>query len=75
MKVTLYGATWCPACKVANEWLSENEIDFEYVNISTEENRERFRKETGAASVPVLSVDDKIEIGFNPDKFKELLKI
>ena len=75
MTITLYGATWCPACKVAKEFLDENKVDFEYVSIDSEENKERFFKETCASSVPVLKVDSEIIIGFNVEKFKEVLKV
>ncbi|WP_083421805.1 FAD-dependent oxidoreductase [Arsenicibacter rosenii] len=32
-KITMYGAAWCPDCRRTKEFLEQNQIDFEYINV------------------------------------------
>jgi len=33
MKIKFYGATWCPDCRRAKQFLDEKSITYEYINI------------------------------------------
>jgi glutaredoxin 3 len=77
-KVIVYSTQMCPWCVKAKEWLKENKIKFEDVDLSKSENRERAIKlieKTGNSGVPQIDVDGEIIVGFDVDKLKELLGI
>jgi glutaredoxin len=58
------------------EFLKENKIKFEEVNV--QEDREaaiEMIEKTGQNGVPVTEVDGKIIIGFDEEKLREALKL
>jgi len=81
-KVLVYALSTCVWCKMTKQYLKDNGIEYEYVDVdlSDEGDKERIRahiiSKGGALSYPTIIVDDKILItGFRKDKFKELLGI
>jgi len=81
-KVFLYAISTCAWCKLAKNFLKENEIEYQYVNVdlSSEEDREKIRRDIlrrgGNLSFPTIIIDDKVLIiGFRKDKLKEALGI
>jgi len=81
-KVLLYAISTCAWCKLAKNFLRENDIEYEYVDVDlcNEEDREKVRKDIlkrkGSLSYPAIIIDDKILInGFRKDKIKEVLEI
>jgi len=76
MIVKVYSTTWCVYCKMAKDFLKENNIKFEDINV--QENPEaaaEMIKKTGQTGVPVIEIDGKIVIGFNIEEIKKVLKI
>ena len=74
--VKIYSTSACPHCIAAKEFLKENKIEYE--NIDVEENQEATKemvKKSGQMGVPVIEVDGELVIGFEEDKLKKLLKI
>ena len=75
-KVKVYGTEQCPWCHKAKDWLKENNIEFEDINVGEDQKAaEEMVEKSGQRGVPVIDVDGKIIIGFNEDKLKELLGI
>ncbi|MEM2106028.1 MAG: glutaredoxin family protein [Candidatus Bathyarchaeia archaeon] len=81
-KVFLYALSTCAWCKLAKQFLKENGIAYEYVDVDlcSEEDKEKVRKDIlsrgGSLSYPAIIIDDKILInGFRKDKIKEALGI
>ncbi|MGQ9506757.1 MAG: glutaredoxin family protein [Candidatus Bathycorpusculaceae bacterium] len=81
-KVLVYALSTCAWCKLAKQFLKENEIEYEYVDVdlSNDEDKEKIRKHiierNGSLSYPAIIIDDKILInGFRKDKLKEILEI
>ncbi len=75
-KVKVYGTDSCPWCHKAKDWLKENDIEFEDINVGEDQKAaEEMVEKSGQRGVPVIDVDGKIVIGFNEDKLKELLGI
>lgn len=81
-KVLLYALSTCAWCKLAKQFLKENGITYEYVDVDLcdEEDKEKIRKDIlargGSLSYPTIIIDDKILItGFRKDKIKEVLGI
>lgn len=80
-KVLMYTISTCAWCKKTKKFLSDNDIEYNYVDIDLckEEDREKIRedirKRGGEIVFPTMIVDDKILItGFLTDKIKEVLE-
>lgn len=74
MKVIVYSTPICPYCDFAKQFLKENNIDFEVIDVSKDQDKaQEMIKKSGQMSVPVIDADGKIVVGFNKAKLKELL--
>lgn len=81
-KILLYALSTCAWCKMAKQFLKDNNIEYEYVDVDLcgDEDKERIKKEIlnlgGLLIYPTIIVDDTILIqGFRKDKLKEVLEI
>jgi glutaredoxin-like protein NrdH len=81
-KVFLYALSTCAWCKMTKQFLKDNDVEFEYVDVdqcSNEELRDvkkNILEMGGSLSYPVIIVNDKTLInGFRKDKIKETLGI
>jgi glutaredoxin 3 len=76
MKVKVYSTNTCPYCHMAKEFLSENKIEFDDINVQEDPKAgQEMVQKSGQMGVPVIEIDDNIIVGFDKDKIKELLKI
>ena len=74
MKV--YSTTTCPWCVKTKDFLKENNIKFEDINIETDQQaREEMFEKTGQFGVPVIEAGGQVIIGFNKDALKKALKL
>lgn len=75
-KVKIYTTPTCPWCKAAKEFMKENKISFQEIDVSKNQKaaREMIEK-SGQMGVPVLDVNGKIIVGFDQEKIEELLDI
>ncbi len=81
-KVLIYALSTCAWCKMTKQYLKDNDIEYEYVDVD-KCNREDLGKvkedilgRGGSLSYPVIIVNDKILInGFRKDKIKETLGV
>jgi glutaredoxin len=81
-KVLVYALSTCVWCKMTKQFLKDNGIEFEYVNVDLcdEEDKVKIRRHIqskgGNLSYPTIIIDDNILItGFRKDKLKEALGI
>ena len=75
-KVIVYSTDFCSYCHLAKDFLKENKIEFEDVNVQQDQSRAKEMVEkSGQQGVPVIDIDGKIIVGFDKDKIKELLGI
>ena len=81
-KVLMYALSTCAWCKMTKQFLKDNSVKFEYIDVDVcnEKDKERVREDIrargGSLSYPTIIVDDKILInGFHKDKLKETLEI
>ncbi|HEX9862251.1 MAG TPA: glutaredoxin family protein [Candidatus Bathyarchaeia archaeon] len=81
-KVLVYALSTCVWCKMTKQYLKDNDIEYEYVDVDLfdEADKEKIRghilSKGGALSYPTIIIDDAILItGFRKDKFKEILGI
>ncbi len=79
-KVLLYALSTCAWCKLTKKYLSENKIEYEYVDVDlcSQRDHETIRndiiKRGAEPSYPTIIIDDKTVItGFRKDKLNEAL--
>ncbi|MDW7649864.1 MAG: glutaredoxin family protein [Bacillota bacterium] len=81
MKPFLYALSTCFHCQRTKKWLTENNVDYDYVDVDLAEGDERTKlvnevqEMTGASQFPVVKLGDKHVVGFNEEKLKELLGV
>ena len=81
-KVLLYTISTCVWCKRAKDFLKNNDVEYEFIDIDlcNEEDKKEIRKDIqsrgGRLAYPTIIVDNKnLLTGPSPDKLKEVLKI
>ena len=81
-KVFVYALSTCGWCKKTKAFLSENGVEYSYVDVDLETGAERtkvldeVRKWNANCSFPTVVLNDATcLVGFQPDKMKETLKI
>lgn len=72
--VKIYGTPTCPWCIKTKQFLKENNIAFDDVDVSSgQAAAEEMAKKTGQMGVPVLDIGGEIIIGFDKEKIKSAL--
>jgi len=75
MKVKVYSTSTCPWCIKAKEFFKEKGIEFEEVDVgSNQEAAQEMMEKTGQMGVPVIDVDGKIIVGFDQAAIEEAMK-
>ena len=82
MKIFMYTLSTCPWCRKTKQFFKEKNIPFDYVDydLQGEEEQEKIIQEmqriggTGAFAFPFVIIDGKVVVGYNPEKYSELLK-
>jgi len=81
-KVFVYALSTCVWCKMTKQFLKDNDVAFEYVDVDlcAEEEKDKIRKEIqakgGPLNYPTTIVDDKVVVtGFRKDLLKKELEL
>ena len=75
-KVIVYSTPTCPYCKVAKDFLTQNNIPHDYIDVSTNQAAaQEMIKKSNQMGVPVIDIDGTIIIGFDRAKIKQALGI
>ena len=75
MAVTIYTTPTCPWCKKTKEFLKQKKVAFKELDVSSKEKaREEMFKKSKQMGVPVLDINGKIIVGFDPDAIEKALK-
>jgi glutaredoxin len=80
MKVRMYTVSTDPLCRKTKQYFREKHIPFEYVDydLASEPEQEKIGNElikyTGSISFPFVDIDGNVVIGYNPEKYDELIK-
>jgi mycoredoxin len=60
MKLIIYTGSWCGDCHVAKQWLAQNNIAFEEINIDeTPGAAEEVIRKTGRRAIPQFVINDQ----------------
>ncbi|MGZ4850924.1 MAG: glutaredoxin family protein [Candidatus Bathyarchaeia archaeon] len=81
-KVILYALSTCVWCKMTKQYLKDNEIEYEFIDVDLTDSKEKqqihehIQSKGGVLSYPTIIVDDKKVItGFRKDLLKEALNL
>ena len=75
-KVTVYSTPTCPYCHKAKQYLSDNNIEFEDIDVSSSQDKaQEMVQKSGQMGVPVLDIEGEIIVGFDVAKISEALGI
>lgn len=72
MHITLYKTPTCPYCKLTRDLLKELNVEWHEVDVSMDHAKAKeMIDKSGSMGVPVLEINGRIIVGFNPDLIKE----
>ena len=75
-KVTVYSTSTCPYCMRTKQFLKDNSIEFEDIDVSANQQKaQEMIEKSGQMGVPVLDVNGEIIIGFDEEAIKKALNI
>ncbi len=75
-KVIVYSTPTCPYCHAAKDFLKENKIAFNDVDVSKDQKAaEEMVVKSGQMGVPVLEIGGQIIVGFDKEAIKKALKL
>lgn len=79
-EVFLYALSTCPWCRKAKQWFTDTQVPFEYVDVDLlkgeeqEAAAEKAYQLSGGRRFPVAVINGEVVVGYNPDRYLELLK-
>lgn len=76
MKVKIYSTKICPYCKLVKGFLKENNIEFEEIDVgSDQEAAKEMVEKSGQMGIPVTEIDGQMLTGFDKEALKKALKL
>ncbi|MBA7629239.1 hypothetical protein ES703_36737 [subsurface metagenome] len=76
--LTLSTCMWCKKCKT---WLKERDVQYKYVEVDQIDFKEKSKiidylrdKYQSRISYPFMICDDEFVVGYNPNRYEELMK-
>ena len=74
--VKVYSTPTCPYCVTLKEFLKENNVEFEDIDVSQNKTvLDEMVKKSNQMGVPVVDIDGQIVVGFDKEKISKLLDI
>ena len=75
-KVKVYSTPTCPFCIRAKQFLKDNNIFFEDVDVSAhQEAAKEMMQRSGQMGVPVIDIEGQLIVGFDKAEIKKALGI
>ena len=75
-KIRIFSTPSCPYCVTLKEFLKENNVAFEDIDVSQDQaSLNEMIEKSGQTGVPVVDIDGQIIIGFDKEKIVKLLNI
>lgn len=72
--VKVYSTPTCPYCIRAKQFLTDNNIPFENIDVSVNETAaDEMVAKSGQMGVPVLDIEGEIIVGFDKERIKQAL--
>lgn len=74
--VKVYSTITCPYCVTLKEYLKERGIEFEDIDVSSDEKaRDEMVEKSGQMGVPVIDIDGQVIVGFDKERIIKALGI
>ncbi|RKX92208.1 MAG: NrdH-redoxin [Spirochaetes bacterium] len=74
MAVTVYSTPSCSYCRLAKDYLRKHNIPFNDYNVANDRAKaDEMVRKSGQMGVPVLDVNGRILVGFNPAEIERAL--
>ncbi|MBU4377380.1 MAG: glutathione S-transferase N-terminal domain-containing protein [Candidatus Omnitrophica bacterium] len=74
--VKIYSTPTCPFCIRAKQFLKDNNIAYEDIDVSLKQDKaQEMMNKSGQMGVPVLDIEGEIIAGFDKTKIREALGI
>jgi glutaredoxin len=78
MKVLMYTLSTCPWCRKTKQYFRDRNIPFEYIDYDLVEEKEQEKileeiSKYGGSAFPFVKMNGEVVIGYNPQKYTELL--
>ncbi len=75
-KVKIYSTPTCPWCIRTKQFLKDNNIVFDDVDVSSDQQAaEEMVQKSGQMGVPVLDIEGEVIVGFDKERIKLALGI
>lgn len=75
-KVKVYSTPTCPYCVTLKQFLKDNNVEFEDINVAEDKKSADYMVEkSGQRGVPVCEIDEEMVVGFDREKISNLLGI
>lgn len=72
--IKVYSTPTCPWCLRTKQFLKENNIGFEDIDVSSNQTAaEEMIQKSGQMGVPVVDIDGQIIVGFDKEKIRQSL--
>lgn len=76
MTIKVYSTPTCPYCHVVKDFLKQNKIEFEDIDVATNtEAAKEMVEKSGQMAVPVLDIDGTIIVGADLKAIKKALNL
>ncbi|MFQ5867411.1 MAG: glutaredoxin family protein [bacterium] len=73
-KVIVYSTPTCPFCMMAKNFLRDNKIDFEDIDVSSDrEKAQEMVQKSAQMAVPVIDIEGEIIVGFDKERIRKAL--
>ena len=74
--VKVYSTPTCPFCLRVKQYLKDNSVEFEDIDVSADQARiKEMVQKSGQMGVPVVDIEGDIVVGFDKGKIAEKLGI
>lgn len=80
VKISMYTLSTCPWCRKTKKFFKDRNIPFDFIDYDlageTEQNRiaSDMIKYTGHIAFPLVKIGDQVIIGYNPERYEQLLR-
>jgi len=72
--VKVYSTPSCPFCIRVKDFLKDNGIEFENIDVSANQDKvQEMVQKSGQMGVPVVDIEGNIVVGFDKEKISQLL--
>ncbi len=73
-KVVVYSTPTCPYCLKTKQFLKDNNVDFEDIDVSADQNKaQEMVQKSGQMGVPVVDIEGEVIVGFDREKISRAL--